>query len=526
MLYLILAVIISAEANSLRRRGDGIFIPEFRFHSASSAFMPSSSSMLKSARNLSALYLSAFALLSLLLLSSCAGSGENRQDAGTSRSHQMGHPEVLARVSSFFSDENEPVADVTVELPHQHLIFRTRDGQRFAEVRLQISFRALQEGEDGDEAPGSLVKRSSERLFIEADDDPSGGQKEFVKRQALPPGRYAVDVSATDLSSGNTSRVTLQVQIPDPEGAVASNSDIKVLLSGEGGRRSVSSYLIPAARDSLMFEFFVTRQPGHEPVDLSMRLVRFRSDTDPARAMGDLPLNSGSIAFRGIDYSEREVIQQQERRLEDETGAVLINYGFSMPERGNYRFEIELTTADSLGQEVSTSTFRDFGIVSPGFPAISSTQEMAAPLKYLMRRRDYRRLMEIEDTDSLRLAVERFWLEDMNQEQARRQIQRYYTRVEEANRMFSSFKEGWKTDMGMVYIMMGPPLRVDQRIDAIVWYYGHNQFDPTSVMVFERPRATGRAWPFTHHVLVRNRFYQTLEIERIGDWTSGRISRP
>lgn len=464
-------------------------------------------------------------LSGLFVLAGCAGSGENRYDAGTTRAYQTGYPEVLARVNSFFDEQNQPVADLSIELPHQHLIFRSRDDRRFAELRLQIVFKPVPE-EDGDTAQADTTRRSSERLYIQERPDEPGASTQYSKRQSLPPGRYIVEVSATDLSSRKSTRVELQVEIPDPEGDIATSSDISVLLSGDGEQRPVSSYLVPAERDSLLFEFFVARNADHAPADIRMRLLRFRSDTEPARALGDLPLTSGNIAFRGIDYSDREVLREQQRRLEDETGAVLISYGLPVPGEGNYRFEIELSTVDSLGREVSESSFRDFAMVSPNFPAISSTPEMAAPLKYLMRRREYKELMEIQDTDSLRLAVERFWLEEMNQEQARRQIQRYYSRVEEANRLFSGYKEGWKTDMGMVYIMMGSPLRVEEQIDAVIWYYGYNQLDPSNVMVFERARTQGRSWPFSHYVLIRNRFYQSLEIERISDWRSGRISRP
>lgn len=464
----------------------------------------------------------AFILL-FLLHTGCSGTRENRYDAGTSRAYQTGYPEVLARVNSFFDEQDQPVADLSVELPHQHLIFRSSEGRQFAELRLRINYRSLGETTG---SGGQITERQTRRLRIDARPDQPGASTQFTTRQPLEPGRYLVEISATDLSSQKTSRVELQVEIPDPGGALATTSDISVLLRQEGESRRVSSYLVPAGQDSLEFEFFIARNASHAPVDISLRLLRFRSDTAPARAMGDLPLTSGNIAYRGIDYSEREVLREQNRRLEDETGAVLISYGLPAPEDGNYRFEIELSTTDSLGQEVTEASFRDFGIVSPNFPAISSTREMAAPLKYLMRRRDYEELMEMEDSDSLRLAVERFWLEDMNQEQARRQIQRYYSRVEEANRMFSGFKEGWKTDMGMVFIMMGAPLRVEQQIDAVVWYYGYNRFDPSTVMVFERARTPGPSWPFSHYVLMRNRYYQSLEIERISDWRSGRITRP
>lgn len=55
--------------------------------------------------------------------------------------------------------------------------------------------------------------------------------------------------------------------------------------------------------------------------------------------------------------------------------------------------------------------------------------------------------------------------------------EQYYQRVEYANKSFRSYTEGWLTDMGMVYIILGPPNDVQRqsfRSDGRtveVWYY-------------------------------------------------------
>jgi len=56
-------------------------------------------------------------------------------------------------------------------------------------------------------------------------------------------------------------------------------------------------------------------------------------------------------------------------------------------------------------------------------------------------------------------------------------MEQYYGRVAVANKNFSHYVEGWKTDRGMVYIMFGPPSNIDRHpfdSDAKpyeVWYY-------------------------------------------------------
>lgn len=53
----------------------------------------------------------------------------------------------------------------------------------------------------------------------------------------------------------------------------------------------------------------------------------------------------------------------------------------------------------------------------------------------------------------------------------------YFNRVAHANRAFSSMQDGWRTDMGMVFILFGPPDDIDRHpfeIDSKpyeVWFY-------------------------------------------------------
>lgn len=48
----------------------------------------------------------------------------------------------------------------------------------------------------------------------------------------------------------------------------------------------------------------------------------------------------------------------------------------------------------------------------------------------------------------------------------------YYSRIEYANKNFKSYTQGWQTDMGMVYVIFGPPNQVDKRQD----YYNPSRY--------------------------------------------------
>jgi hypothetical protein len=55
-------------------------------------------------------------------------------------------------------------------------------------------------------------------------------------------------------------------------------------------------------------------------------------------------------------------------------------------------------------------------------------------------------------------------------------MRNYFKRVEAANQYFSSYKEGWKTDRGMIYIIYGIPDEVYLFEDREVWEYKNEDF--------------------------------------------------
>jgi GWxTD domain-containing protein len=57
----------------------------------------------------------------------------------------------------------------------------------------------------------------------------------------------------------------------------------------------------------------------------------------------------------------------------------------------------------------------------------------------------------------------------------------YYARVEYANKHFSRYREGWRTDMGLVFILLGPPsnverfpFQIDEKPEEVWQYYDLN----------------------------------------------------
>ncbi len=143
-----------------------------------------------------------------------------------------------------------------------------------------------------------------------------------------------------------------------------------------------------------------------------------------------------------------------------------------LPYEGIYHFQVD------LGQPEGMTLFH----FDEGFPTVSTPAEAIAPLRYLSTQREYDKLIAYKN---YKVAVDSFWLQRASKkpERAKNMIKKYYSRVETANREFSSYHEGWKTDRGLIYIIYGPPSEVYREEDEEAWIYGERS-NPMSIRFY------------------------------------------
>ena len=343
----------------------------------------------------------------------------------------------------------------------------------------------------------------------------------FERNFYIEPGDYTINVTVTDLSNN---RETIRVGtafIPDPNDPVSNITNIQVFSKDatlDENYKPVTTYDLSNQADSIRFEFQVTNNKVDNPITINTRLMKFRSDTTPARAMSWPDYNASSISFKGVDYDKYEVVNTSTRMLSQQ-GTVTIEFLFPNLERGNYRFEIR-----TEGVEPELYKGRDFSIKSLNYPALKTPRELAAPLYYLMDEKEYKKMMAINDEAELKKAIDKFWLKNLkNTNIAQRVISLYYERVEEANKQFSNFKEGWKTDMGMMYILFGPPWYTFRSIDEVMWSYSYNRQDFETNFFFTRTKLNTKYFPFDNYLLARNHQYFNVQYQQIQKWLTGTI---
>ncbi|MFL5728380.1 MAG: GWxTD domain-containing protein [Cytophagaceae bacterium] len=135
-----------------------------------------------------------------------------------------------------------------------------------------------------------------------------------------------------------------------------------------------------------------------------------------------------------------------------------LNQGFTFPSPGFY----------FLSAPESQAGFSLLAVDNK-FPRLTRPEEMIGPLAYITTAREYARMKE---SLTPKFTLDSFWLSiGGSEEYSKKLIKTYYQKVEYANRSFTSYKEGWKTDRGMIYIVFGKPDAVYRHNDQEEWDY-------------------------------------------------------
>lgn len=146
--------------------------------------------------------------------------------------------------------------------------------------------------------------------------------------------------------------------------------------------------------------------------------------------------------------------------------AATMNYDFEprkqikLSQQGLYLFNQD-STRTSAGKTLLVSASK--------YPKLTKVEELVEPLIYITTKEERKRLSEALNPKQ---TLDQFWLGiTSNPDNARRIIRQYYEQVEAANRYFTSYKEGWKTDKGIIYIIFGKPDKLFKSENQETWIY-------------------------------------------------------
>ena len=138
--------------------------------------------------------------------------------------------------------------------------------------------------------------------------------------------------------------------------------------------------------------------------------------------------------------------------------------------------------------------------------------------RYLMSKDEFEKCKDATDKKN---CIDDFWLTvGGSNERARELLKRYYGRVKEANKNYSTYTQGWKSDRGMMFIIFGPPVNVYKSKKNEIWVYG-NEANPNSLrFIFNK---TSNPFTDNDYVMERSQFYKDNWYSAVEYWRQGLI---
>ncbi|HMJ71695.1 MAG TPA: GWxTD domain-containing protein [Cyclobacteriaceae bacterium] len=154
--------------------------------------------------------------------------------------------------------------------------------------------------------------------------------------------------------------------------------------------------------------------------------------------------------------------------------------------------------------------------VSPAsYPRMTKVEDLSTSLVFISTKEEADKLAE---AGSDKTKFDRVVLEiTHDKNRAKDLIRNYFRRVELANIYFTSYKEGWKTDRGMMYLIFGVPDEVNRNGQFEVWSYKKMNAKFTFVR-------TGSVFDPDYYVLERNKRFSETWYYTIDMWRKSQIS--
>jgi GWxTD domain-containing protein len=152
------------------------------------------------------------------------------------------------------------------------------------------------------------------------------------------------------------------------------------------------------------------------------------------------------------------------------------------------------------------------------FPGVSNSEEMINCTRYLMSKDEFEACKNAEDKKA---AIDNFWINIAgSKERAKELLKRYYGRVKESNKYYTSYTQGWKTDRGMISIVFGQPTNTYKSSKNEIWIYGVETNPNALRFVFNK---TPNPFSDNDYILERSQFFKDPYYTAVDYWREGRV---
>ncbi len=357
----------------------------------------------------------------------------------------------LDAVSLFGSTPEKAQVLIYLDITYEDLQF-VRSGRGY-EATYEIDLSVLA-GKD-ENSPRVTNKIWKKTVVVSKFEDTTDPEQVSVAQTAfaLPAGEYMIVANLTDQESKRTATVKQVIQVPSYGLGGIEMSDLIVArsihVSSDGAIEIVPNVdkVILAAREPVFIYYEV--QP-YEADSLAIYARVLNATGDVVR---ELHLKRTAVHPVTRDYLKINIKD--------------------LPV-GRYAFEMQVS-----GNGYTALKGTSFRIHLSGLPgSVPDLDTAIRQLRYIAKTSELKKMTKALPGEKEEL-FKKFWKErDPSPDTPENELmQEYYGRIERANMLFGTFRNGWETDRGEVYVRFGPPSEVERHPFEInqqpyeIWYY-------------------------------------------------------
>ncbi len=349
--------------------------------------------------------------------------------------------------------------DVFVQIPYDALQFVKVNDQYVSKYEITMNF--LKENNSS----------ISEKIWTEEVTVPqfeytrSKKAYSLTQRSAeITPGTYALKIQLRDYQSGKISSFSKKITVDNYFKSTLALSDVLLVsrIAAEGEHRKIVPNISGnVGENNNVFSIFFEVYSSNPADSLEFRYVI----TD---ALG-----------------KQLLVKKQPYKMHGIRSQIIARFDSTQYSAGVYAVRVEVRSTNAPPDGPFLIKERSFVVRIGDLPITISDLDLAIrQMRYIVKDDEYKKITEAKTDEEKRRLFDAFWKKcDPNVNTARNEfMEEYYSRVEYATKHFSHYQPGWKTDMGMVFILFGSPNSVDRHpfdIDTKpyeIWtYYDYNR---------------------------------------------------
>lgn len=403
----------------------------------------------------------------LFLLTGCGSSNRTATCFYSSVIEKMALPVISFEAANFIAG-GKPRLDVMFQIPLKNLKFQKEANIYTAKYSVAVRITDSQEKQVASEEWTKTVTVGDYRQTL-------GGNRDATLRVfVVPPGKYTLTVTILDEYSQQQCEARKNINIRQVAGPFNA-SDIVLLqkITEEHGIKTITPMFSEDIGRVRSFSTFmeVYDSVRTDTLRVSTKVVSFHYDYDKHQQSSPYPFTSYAPQLERFTPRFDSVVARSDTNIISDGLPTPIFNTLSVPPAGRYQL-LTVVTKVKPGNNDTLAIGKTLTVRPEYFPDVNDIDGLIEPLRYIAKKDEFDSLMAPARKEERGRRLEDFW--NTTLDPALRQ--EFYSRVRQANEYFTSIVDGWRTPMGMVYIIAGPPAEFECMPGrSETWYYDYQQ---------------------------------------------------